>query len=136
VLKLEAKCKEITVPSLSIIGPVMQLFEAYARRCEQRPLLSKGMIGEMIVLGELKLRDGADLEEYNGLGERMYGIVSRSLRMRTGPRPYEPGSVWPHSGSGLDASRADDRDISIGVRGSVDWTSPCNGACPEPAGTS
>jgi [pyruvate, water dikinase]-phosphate phosphotransferase / [pyruvate, water dikinase] kinase len=29
VLKLEAKCKEINVPSLSIIGPVMQLFEAY-----------------------------------------------------------------------------------------------------------
>jgi [pyruvate, water dikinase]-phosphate phosphotransferase / [pyruvate, water dikinase] kinase len=29
VLRLEAKCKEINVPSLSIIGPVMQLFEAY-----------------------------------------------------------------------------------------------------------
>jgi [pyruvate, water dikinase]-phosphate phosphotransferase / [pyruvate, water dikinase] kinase len=29
VVKLEAKCKEINVPSLSIIGPVMQLFEAY-----------------------------------------------------------------------------------------------------------
>jgi regulator of PEP synthase PpsR (kinase-PPPase family) len=29
VLKLEAKCREINVPSLSIIGPVMQLFEAY-----------------------------------------------------------------------------------------------------------
>jgi len=29
VLRLEDKCKEINVPSLSIIGPVMQLFEAY-----------------------------------------------------------------------------------------------------------
>ncbi|MBR0779534.1 kinase/pyrophosphorylase [Bradyrhizobium diazoefficiens] len=29
VARLEAKCKEINVPSLSIIGPVMQLFEAY-----------------------------------------------------------------------------------------------------------
>src|SRR5690349_19798383 len=29
VQRLEAKCKEINVPSLSIIGPVMQLFEAY-----------------------------------------------------------------------------------------------------------
>jgi hypothetical protein len=29
VHKLEAKCREINVPSLSIIGPVMQLFEAY-----------------------------------------------------------------------------------------------------------
>ena len=27
--RLEAKCKEINIPSLSIIGPVMQLFEAY-----------------------------------------------------------------------------------------------------------
>ena len=27
--RLEAKCKDINVPSLSIIGPVMQLFEAY-----------------------------------------------------------------------------------------------------------
>jgi [pyruvate, water dikinase]-phosphate phosphotransferase / [pyruvate, water dikinase] kinase len=29
VIRLEAKCKEINIPSLSIIGPVMQLFEAY-----------------------------------------------------------------------------------------------------------
>ncbi|MEY9180680.1 regulator of PEP synthase PpsR (kinase-PPPase family) [Bradyrhizobium sp. USDA 326] len=29
VTRLEGKCKQINVPSLSIIGPVMQLFEAY-----------------------------------------------------------------------------------------------------------
>ena len=29
VSRLETKCKNINVPSLSIIGPVMQLFEAY-----------------------------------------------------------------------------------------------------------
>ena len=29
VARLEDKCKQINVPSLSIIGPVMQLFEAY-----------------------------------------------------------------------------------------------------------
>src|SRR5262249_18361699 len=29
VHRVEAKCREMTVPSLSIIGPVMQLFEAY-----------------------------------------------------------------------------------------------------------
>ncbi len=29
VSRLEAKCKEINIPSLSIIGPVMQLFQAY-----------------------------------------------------------------------------------------------------------
>jgi heme-degrading monooxygenase HmoA len=35
------------------------------------------MIGEIIVLGELKLRDGADLDQYNRLGEQMYGLVSQ-----------------------------------------------------------
>lgn len=35
------------------------------------------MIGEIIVVGELKLRDSADHDEYGRLGERMYGIVSR-----------------------------------------------------------
>jgi hypothetical protein len=29
VERLEAKCQEINIPSLSIIGPVMQLFQAY-----------------------------------------------------------------------------------------------------------
>ncbi len=29
VARLEAKCKEINIPSLSIIGPVLQLFQAY-----------------------------------------------------------------------------------------------------------
>ena len=29
VSRLEAKCKEINIPSLSIIGPVLQLFQAY-----------------------------------------------------------------------------------------------------------
>jgi heme-degrading monooxygenase HmoA len=34
------------------------------------------MIGEMIVVGKLKLRDGADVAAYSALGQRMYGIVS------------------------------------------------------------
>jgi [pyruvate, water dikinase]-phosphate phosphotransferase / [pyruvate, water dikinase] kinase len=32
VERLEAKCREINIPSLSIIGPVMQLFQAYLGR--------------------------------------------------------------------------------------------------------
>ncbi len=32
VARLEAKCKEINIPSLSIIGPVFQLFQAYLGR--------------------------------------------------------------------------------------------------------
>jgi heme-degrading monooxygenase HmoA len=35
------------------------------------------MIGEVVVIGDLKLRDGAPLDEYERLGERMYSIVSR-----------------------------------------------------------
>jgi heme-degrading monooxygenase HmoA len=35
------------------------------------------MIGEVIVVANLKLRDGADLDEYGRLGERMYDIVSQ-----------------------------------------------------------
>jgi len=35
------------------------------------------MIGEVLVIGALNLRDGAAMDEYDRLGERMYGIVSR-----------------------------------------------------------
>ena len=35
------------------------------------------MIGEVVVIGVLKLRDDASLEEYERLGERMYAIVSK-----------------------------------------------------------
>jgi len=35
------------------------------------------MIGEVIVIGNLKLREGASIGEYEQLGERMYNIVSR-----------------------------------------------------------
>jgi heme-degrading monooxygenase HmoA len=34
------------------------------------------MIGEVIVVGDLKLRDSASVDEYDRLGERMYEIVS------------------------------------------------------------
>jgi len=34
------------------------------------------MIGEMIVIGDLKLRHDASLDEHDRLGMRMYGIVS------------------------------------------------------------
>ncbi|MDH2385069.1 antibiotic biosynthesis monooxygenase [Bradyrhizobium sp. CER78] len=37
----------------------------------------RNMIGEIIVVGDLKLREHAPLDEYNRLGERMYEIVSR-----------------------------------------------------------
>ncbi|WBL76364.1 antibiotic biosynthesis monooxygenase [Bradyrhizobium xenonodulans] len=35
------------------------------------------MIDEVIVIGDLKLRDGVSLEEHDRLGGRMYEIVSR-----------------------------------------------------------
>jgi heme-degrading monooxygenase HmoA len=35
------------------------------------------MIGDVIVVGDLRLRDDADMDSYGQLGERMYGIVSK-----------------------------------------------------------
>lgn len=35
------------------------------------------MIGEVIVVGDLKLREDAAIDEYGRLGQRMYDIVSR-----------------------------------------------------------
>lgn len=35
------------------------------------------MIGEVVVIGDLKLRDDASPNEYERLGERMYSVVSR-----------------------------------------------------------
>ena len=35
------------------------------------------MIGEVIVIGDLKLRPDASIDEHDKLGERMYGIVSQ-----------------------------------------------------------
>jgi heme-degrading monooxygenase HmoA len=35
------------------------------------------MINEVLVVGDLKLRQGALQDEYGRLGERMYGIVSK-----------------------------------------------------------
>ena len=33
------------------------------------------MINEVLVVGDLKMREGASLDEYSRLGERMYNIV-------------------------------------------------------------
>ena len=35
------------------------------------------MINEVLVVGDLKLRQGASQDKYGRLGERMYGIVSK-----------------------------------------------------------
>jgi heme-degrading monooxygenase HmoA len=35
------------------------------------------MINEVLVVGDLKLREGASRDEYDRLDERMYGIVSK-----------------------------------------------------------
>jgi hypothetical protein len=35
--RLEAKCQQINIPSLSIIGPVMQLFQAYLGAAKAAP---------------------------------------------------------------------------------------------------
>jgi len=37
----------------------------------------ENMIGEVIVMGDLKLRNDASLDEYGRLGEQMYNVVSQ-----------------------------------------------------------
>src|SRR5947208_10129898 len=45
------------------------------RKFDHRRL--RNMIGEVIVIGDLQLRDGSSVDEHDRLGERMYDIVSR-----------------------------------------------------------
>src|SRR5579859_872980 len=46
-------------------------------RCIIRLMEGRKMIGDVIVVGDLKLRDDADMDSYGQLGERMYSIVSK-----------------------------------------------------------
>ena len=51
--RLEAKCQQINIPSLSIIGPVMQLFQAYLGAP------TTGRVGAQHTLNSLKGKNGA-----------------------------------------------------------------------------
>src|ERR1700756_3499936 len=86
VQKLEAKCKEINVPSLSIIGPVMQLFEAYlgaatAGRVGAQHVLNAEYFKRIDALNYTMLHD--DGQHVEGLEEADVVLVGVSRTSKT-----------------------------------------------------
>ncbi|MGA7804208.1 pyruvate, water dikinase regulatory protein [Bradyrhizobium sp.] len=112
VMRLEGKCKEINVPSLSIIGPVMQLFEAYLGAA------TTGRVGAQHVLNAeyFKRIDALNYTMMHDDGQHVEGLedadvvlvgVSRTSKtptsiylanrgIRTANVPLVPGIPLPH----------------------------------------
>jgi hypothetical protein len=112
VIRLEAKCKEINVPSLSIIGPVMHLFEAYLGAA------TTGRVGAQHVLNAeyFKRIDALNYTMMHDDGQHVEGLeeadvvlvgVSRTSKtptsiylanrgIRTANVPLVPGIPLPH----------------------------------------
>ncbi len=110
--RLEAKCKNINVPSLSIIGPVMQLFEAYLGAA------TTGRVGAQHVLNAeyFKRIDALNYTMIHDDGQHVEGLedadvvlvgVSRTSKtptsiylanrgIRTANVPLVPGIPLPH----------------------------------------
>lgn len=112
VSRLESKCKEINVPSLSIIGPVMQLFEAYlgaatAGRVGAQHVLNAEYFKRIDALNYTMMHD--DGQHVEGLEEADVVLVgvSRTSKtptsiylanrgIRTANVPLVPGIPIPH----------------------------------------
>ena len=110
--RLESKCKEINVPSLSIIGPVMQLFEAYlgtatAGRVGAQHVLNAEYFKRIDALNYTMIHD--DGQHVEGLEEADVVLVgvSRTSKtptsiylanrgIRTANVPLVPGIPIPH----------------------------------------
>jgi len=112
VSRLEAKCRNINVPSLSIIGPVMQLFEAYLGAA------TTGRVGAQHVLNAeyFKRIDALNYTMIHDDGQHVEGLedadvvlvgVSRTSKtptsiylanrgVRTANVPLVPGIPHPH----------------------------------------
>jgi [pyruvate, water dikinase]-phosphate phosphotransferase / [pyruvate, water dikinase] kinase len=112
VVRLEDKCKEINIPSLSIIGPVMQLFEAYLGAA------TTGRVGAQHVLNAeyFKRIDALNYTMMHDDGQHVEGLeeadvvlvgVSRTSKtptsiylanrgIRTANVPLVPGIPLPH----------------------------------------
>ena len=112
VARLEAKCREINIPSLSIIGPVMQLFEAYLGAA------TTGRVGAQHVLNAeyFKRIDALNYTMIHDDGQHVEGLeeadvvlvgVSRTSKtptsiylanrgIRTANVPLVPGIPLPH----------------------------------------
>jgi regulator of PEP synthase PpsR (kinase-PPPase family) len=110
--RLEAKCQEINIPSLSIIGPVMQLFQAYLGAA------TTGRVGAQHVLNAeyFKRIDALNYTMIHDDGQHVEGLeeadvvlvgVSRTSKtptsiylanrgIRTANVPLVPGIPLPH----------------------------------------
>src|SRR6266481_668394 len=110
--RLEAKCQQINIPSLSIIGPVMQLFEAYLGAA------TTGRVGAQHVLNAeyFKRIDALNYTMMHDDGQHVEGLedadivlvgVSRTSKtptsiylanrgIRTANVPLVPGIPLPH----------------------------------------
>src|SRR3981189_435125 len=110
--RLEAKCRDINIPSLSIIGPVMQLFEAYLGAA------TTGRVGAQHVLNAeyFKRIDALNFTMMHDAGQTAEGLeegavvlvgVSRTSKtptsiylanrgIRTANVPLVPGIPLPH----------------------------------------
>ena len=113
VERLEAKCREINIPSLSIIGPVMQLFQAYlgretTRRVGAQHTLNAEYFKRIDALNYSLMHD--DGQHTEGLEEADVVLVgvSRTSKtptsiylanrgVRTANVPLVPGIPLPHS---------------------------------------
>jgi hypothetical protein len=112
VHRLQDKCKEINIPSLSIIGPVMQLFEAYlgaatAGRVGAQHVLNAEYFKRIDALNYTMMHD--DGQHVEGLEEADVVLVgvSRTSKtptsiylanrgIRTANVPLVPGIPLPH----------------------------------------
>lgn len=112
VERLEAKCQEINIPSLSIIGPVMQLFQAYlgtetSRRVGAQHTLNAEYFKRIDALNYSMMHD--DGQHVEGLEEADVVLVgvSRTSKtptsiylanrgVRTANVPLVPGIPIPH----------------------------------------
>lgn len=112
VERLEAKCQEINIPSLSIIGPVMQLFQAYlgtetSRRVGAQHTLNAEYFKRIDALNYTMIHD--DGQHVEGLEEADVVLVgvSRTSKtptsiylanrgVRTANVPLVPGIPIPH----------------------------------------
>jgi regulator of PEP synthase PpsR (kinase-PPPase family) len=86
VERLEAKCQEINIPSLSIIGPVMQLFQAYlgtetSRRVGAQHTLNAEYFKRIDALNYSMMHD--DGQHVDGLEEADVVLVGVSRTSKT-----------------------------------------------------
>lgn len=125
VERLEAKCQEINIPSLSIIGPVMQLFQAYlgtetSRRVGAQHTLNAEYFKRIDALNYSMMHD--DGQHVEGLEEADVVLVGVSRTSKT------PTSIYL-------ANRGSDSQCPIGARHSYPASARDikEAACCQPA---